>query len=844
MMQQYKAIKEEHQDAILFFRLGDFYEMFFDDAREAAGILSLVLTARNGVPMCGIPYHAAKNYIKRLIDAGKKIAICEQTQLPEKGKTLATREVVQIITPGTVVEDDYLDASRNNYLCCVYVKYDRVSCAYADLSTGDFYLTGIGSGFEYSELRSLLGKLQPSELIVEESRYYEDESFRKTVAASASMKTTYPDWYFSLENSRDLLNSHLQTMSLKSFGLEDDSPLIIPAGVLLGYIQEHAKQELDHINELHVVSTDEFLLMDESAQRNLELLKNLSDGSERYSLFSVLKQTKSAAGARLLKQWIVNPLRNIDAIIERQQQVRDFYGNQAVLTASRQAFSQVLDIQRITTRISMRRASPRDLQAVSQTVRSVLDLFGEYPDFFPEVSRGQSLRELAETIDAALQDEITGMFEEGKIIRDGFDAQLDELREMRDHGQQMLEAYLDEIKVETGITNMRLKSNKILGHFIEVSKAQTKLVPDSFYRKQTLVNGERYTTDRLIELERTIEHARQSSGELEKSLYEKLVEDADSLRPELLELAAVAAELDCYQSLAFAAMRYGYVCPELDEFNRLEIVNGRHPVVESLMTPGEFVPNSVNIAAEYQRTALITGPNMSGKSTYLRQTALIVLMAHIGSFVPADSARIGLTDKIFCRVGASDNLARGESTFLVEMNETAFILRHATEHSLVIMDEVGRGTSTRDGLSIAYAVLQKLLAIRSKTLFATHYHELTVYESPMLQKLYLDIAEHDGSMIFLKQVRSGVASSSYGIHAAQLAGVPRDVLSAARRFQKELSSDRLQPDLFDRLAQQEEQLEPHVNQEILDKLERIDLNGMTPLEALQFLAQIQKELKN
>jgi DNA mismatch repair protein MutS len=842
MMQQYKAIKAEHQDAVVFFRLGDFYEMFFDDAREAAGILSLVLTARNGVPMCGIPYHAAKNYIKRLIEAGKKIAICEQTQLPEKGKTLAKREVVQIITPGTVVEDDYLDASRNNYMCCVYVRSGSVYCAYADLSTGDFCLTSIGSDFEYSELRSLLGKLQPSELIVEESRYYEDESFRKTVGASAAMKTAYPDWYFSLEGSRDLLNEHMQTVSLKSFGLDDESPMIVPAGVLLGYIQEHAKQELEHISELSIVSAGEYLLIDESAQRNLELLKNLSDGSERYSLFSVLKQTKSAAGARLLKQWIVNPLRNLGAITTRQQCVRDFYGNQSVLTAARQAFSQVLDIQRISTRISMRRASPRDLQAVSQTVRAVLDLFEAFPDFFPDTSRWQPLRKLAGTIDAALLDEITGMFEEGKIIRDGFDAQLDELREMRDHGQQMLEGYLDEIKAATGITNMRLKSNKILGHFIEVSKAQTKLVPDSFYRKQTLVNGERYTTDRLIELERTIEHAKQTSGEVERSLYEKLLADADSLRSSLLELSASAAELDCYQSLAFAAMKYGYVCPELDEHNRIEIVNGRHPVVESLMKPGEFIPNSLAIAPEYQRTALITGPNMSGKSTYLRQTALIVLMAHLGSFVPADSARIGLTDKIFCRVGASDNLARGESTFLVEMNETAFILRHATDRSLVIMDEVGRGTSTRDGLSIAYAVLQKLLAIRAKTLFATHYHELTVYESPMLQKLYLDIAEHDGSMIFLKQVRSGVASSSYGIHAAQLAGVPRDVLSAARRFQKGLSSDRLQPDLFDRLAEQEEQQEPHPHQEILEKIGQLDLNGMTPLEALQFLAQIQKEL--
>jgi DNA mismatch repair protein MutS len=843
MMQQYKAIKAEHQDAILFFRLGDFYEMFFDDAKEAAGILSLVLTARNGIPMCGIPYHAAKNYIRRLISAGKKVAICEQTVMPEKGKSLATREVVQIITPGTVIEDDYLDSARHNYLCCLMMKGQYVLCAFADMSTGDFKLTSLRQDREFVQLKSLLGKIAPAELIIPESSYYEHESFRKTINLVAAMKTTYPDWYFALKESRELLQNHFQTVTLKSFGLDDTDDLIIVAGVLFGYIREHAKQQLSHIRELKVIGADEYLLIDDSAQRNLELLRNSSDGSEQYSLYSVLKQTKTAAGSRLLKEWIVNPLKEQDAIELRQRRVLDFYQNQAILTETREAFSRALDLQRITTRISMHRALPRDLQAVSQTVRSSLELFASYREFFGDLSCFTPLTTIAETIDTALQEEITGDFEEGKIIADGFSDELDELRQMRDHGNQMLKEYLEQVKKQTGITNLKLKENRILGHFIEVSKAQTKLVPESFYRKQTLVNGERYTTDRLIELERKISEAKQTSAETERALYERLLQDTDDERELLLELSRYTAELDCYQSLAYAAMKYGYVCPAMIAENRIEIVNGRHPVVESLMRPGEFVPNSLTIESDYRRTALITGPNMSGKSTYLRQTALIVLMAHIGSFVPADAARIGLTDKIFCRVGASDNLARGESTFLVEMNETAFILRNATERSLVIMDEVGRGTSTRDGLSIAYAVLQKLLQIGAKTLFATHYHELTIYNSPKLQKLFLDIAEEDGTMVFLKRIREGVASSSYGIHAAQLAGVPKDVLKHARSFQKEINGEHLQPELFERvgIAEDTDDEDP-LYDELIQRLTSIDPNDITPMRALELLFELKQLL--
>lgn len=856
MMRQYRAIKQEHQDAILFFRLGDFYEMFFDDAKEASQLLDLVLTARNGTPMCGIPYHASKTYIKRLIEHGKKVAICEQTELPENGKGLAKREVVQIITPGTVIDDDFLDSSRNNFICSIACHDFGISCSYADMSTGDFRLIDIPLDNHFDQLRSLLQKIQPVELLIQESYYFEHSEYRTIIDNTQAMITRYPDWYFSKKDAFNILTGHFNTVTLKQFGIESDDSRLLSAGVLFDYISHNAKQQLIHINRLLLIDELTFVHIDESAQRNLELVRNLQDRSEKNTLYSVLKHTKTAVGTRLLRDWIFNPLNDLAEIKSRQKRVSDFYQDQHVLNATRTHLGKVLDLERLTTRIIMNRAIPRDLSAIAQTVETIRSLFADHSAFLSEIDGNLAAEELtdlyrlAESIDSAIYQNIPGAFEEGKVIKDGYSPELDALRSAKDKGLEIITSYLDEIKQETGITNMKLKKNKIIGHFIEVSKAQTKLVPEYFLRKQTLVNGERYTTDRLIELERYISEARARSEELEKELYSELVNKVKGTIDMLLALSRFIAIIDCYQSFAYCAMKNGYIMPDMVHENILHIENGRHPVVESIMQPGEFVPNSIRIDQDTQRTALITGPNMSGKSTYLRQVALIVLMGHIGSFVPADSATIGLTDKIFCRVGATDNLARGESTFLVEMNETAYILRNATRRSLVIMDEVGRGTSTRDGVSIAYAVMNKLLHIGAKTLFATHYHELTNVQSDGLQKLYLDVIEENGEIIFLKKIRHGIVTSSYGIHAAELAGIPQDVLEVAKQFQKGLAETSLQPDLFlvcdsaGEVSDDKKSRAIEMQLQYIDRIRQKDINTMTPIEALIYLQELQKNLDN
>ncbi len=841
-MKQYRSIKQDQQDAILFFRLGDFYEMFFDDALEASQLLNLVLTARHGNPMCGIPYHAAKIYIKRLIDAGKKVAICEQTELPTKGKGIVNREVVQIITPGTRIDEDFLDDAKANFICSIAVSDENVTCAFADISTGDFRMlkTQVDRSFDY--LKSIIKKIQPSEFLVQESYYFENQIFRNLIDQSGVLVNKYPDWLFSVSDAYKKFISHFNSVSLKQFGIRSDDPRLAPSGVLFDYYKQNARGSLAQIKKLMSIDDAAFVMIDESAQRNLELLKNLQDGTEKFTLFQVMKQTKTAIGSRRLRDWIVNPLSSIDEILERQHLVTHFYSDQVLMNDTRERFTHVLDLQRLSTRILMGKSIPRDLLAVSQTIKAFFDLLEMHKEldemFFSDVDDAliQEIRKIIVNIDQAIYTEIKGSFEEGKVIKNGYNEELDRLRSIKNDSKAVLTAYLGSIKKETGITNMRLKSNKIIGYFIEVSKSQTHLVPETFLRKQTLVNGERYTTDELIELERTIYREQSRSGELEQVLYQEIIDEVIAAVDELNMISECVADIDCYQSLAYCAMKYGYSRPDIVNSNVLEITGGRHPIVESIMSPGEFIPNSLSIEEQAKRSALITGPNMSGKSTFLRQTALIVLMAHMGSYVPADKAVIGITDAIFCRVGASDNLARGESTFLVEMNETAFILRKATERSLVIMDEVGRGTSTRDGLSIAFAVIHKLLQLRSKTLFATHYHELNSLEHEMLQKLYLDISDEQGKIVFLKKVKEGVVSSSYGLHVAELAGIPEDVLLMARTHQRSRKSESIQPELFiESYSAEHDRSYMHHLKEIETRLKEVDADAMTPREAARFL---------
>jgi DNA mismatch repair protein MutS len=853
MMRQYREIKESHPQELLFFRLGDFYEMFLDDAREASQILNLTLTARNGIPMCGIPYHAAKSYIKRLLEAGKKIAVCEQVSDPSSSRGLVDREVVQIITPGTVVDDDLLISESNNYILSIACLKQQVSYTYADLSTGEVAAGAVERDHNYENLRLELAKIHPSEILLQESVYFEDEQFRKAVDQDWTMISRYPDWYFSIEEAEELLKKHFGTVSLQQFGFSEHDPTLASTGVLFSYLLKTSGKALVHIGSIRKEQENGALLIDESSQRNLELIRNMRDYSEKYTLFSTIRHTRTAAGTRLLRKWILSPLNSLEQIRVRHRYVDYFYHTQEIHTKVRAGLNRVLDLERLCARLSLDKASPRDLLSAAATANAAAELSALAEPLQELALRHlsqeeiETVRSLSQLIGISINEDVIGPFSEGKVIKEGYDPRLDELRNIKEHSVEFLDSYAGQLAEETGISKLRIKYNKIIGYFIEVTKSQTGKVPSSFIRKQTLVNGERYTTDRLLELEQEISAAYSKAEELERMLYREITERAVEALPALLALGSLLAHIDCFQSFAYTALLYGYTKPVFVENGTLTIINGRHPVVEQSLPPGEFVPNSLEFSREKGRFALITGPNMSGKSTFLRQTALIVLLSHMGSYVPADSAAVSIHDRIFCRVGAADNLARGESTFLVEMNETAFILRSATTRSLIIMDEVGRGTSTQDGVAIAFAVMKRLIAMGGETLFATHYHELTSFEDQRVQQLYLEVLEVAGSIVFTNKIRPGNAPSSYGLHAAKLAGIPSGVLQSAEKYQKihaaqeRRDSAVLQREL-DELFVQEEQPQastcPPEYRQIIDELRSIDADTLSPRDALELLYQL------
>jgi len=853
MMVQYRQIKEQNPDSVLFFRLGDFYEMFEEDAIEVSRILNLTLTKRNNQKMCGIPYHAAKTYIKRLLDAGKKIAICEQTELPEGGKQLAKREVVQVVTPATVVEDDFLQSDRDSYVLSISFQKQGISVSYADITSGTFLLRFVAKDDRYMHLLSVLEQVSPREILVNEDDYFLYQDFQMLIDSYPCMVTKLPPWRFRIKDAYPLLCDHVGATSLKAFGIEEQDVRLSSAGALLWYLKETAKTSLKQIESYQLVSEEHLLRIDEASRKSLELLVNLHDGSEKYSLFSSIDANLTSMGKRKLKHWIANALTDVDQILNRQRWVTLLYEDRDELGRVRSHLKQVLDIQRLTSRIAMGRHMSKDLVGIAQTIAAFFTLFDvRYQQLLPaqlDQEALQALVSLAQKINDALNSDWQGAFEEGKVIRTGYDAELDELRSIKGGGTQLLDAYLDQVRQETGISTLKLSQNKILGHYLEVSKAQSDKVPSTFYRKQTLVNAERFTSDTLLEYEQKILKSAFEAEKRERAVYESIVDETKSLQAELLCISTFLSDLDCLQGLASVAITHQYTKPEFTDEDILYIEDARHPVVEQHMEVGEFVANGLTIGSNGKRFCLITGPNMAGKSTYLRQTALIVLLAQIGSYVPARSARLGIVDRLYCRVGSSDNLARGESTFLVEMQEAAHILRTASRHSLVIIDELGRGTSTQDGMSIAYAVMQQLLKIGSKTLFATHYHELARIDTSDLQLLTLQVTEMGSEIHFLRKVMEGIANSSYGLNVAKMAGVGRDVLKQARIFQKQHFADydlqNLQPDLFS-AAEDESGAYLHVSEqeeEVLDLLQSFSLDQSSPVEALLFLKKLQEKLQ-
>jgi DNA mismatch repair protein MutS len=848
MMRQYRSIKSRHRDTILFFRLGDFYEMFEQDAAEASRILGLTLTQRNGVPMCGIPYHASQGYVARLLRAGKKIAICEQTLIPKSG--LANREVIEVITPGTVTDENLLEQGSNNFLVCLARLGEAVAVASVDLSTADFQATHIPYEQRREGLKRELLSLAPKEILVQESLLEEDEELERLLTEQeGTVINRFPDWSFELLANKARLEKQLQVSSLKGFGLSEQSPEIVSLGVLLSYLEDNARNVLAHIRDLRLYSDQSHVAMDESTLRNLEIAQNLHDRSRRFTLLEVLDHTRCPMGARRLKRWLVRPLKELNAILARQELVGLFYKNQILLSKLREHFGRFYDLERLASRVALQKAHAKDLLALKSSLATVAEVTRLLEGHEPlaallhrTVAHREALGEITALLERAILDEPSILLSEGNLIKPGFDPELDRLRGVKENARHLLRGYLDEERTAAGIPNLKLKYNRILGYFLEVTKSNLTRVPSHFVRRQTLVGGERYSTERLANLESDINNASERIVELEREHFLKVRDRVRAEIPGIQVVSDVIAELDVLQGFAFAATLHGYVKPQITEQRVLDIREGRHPVVEANLPAGSFVPNSLHLDARVRWFILLTGPNMAGKSTYLRQNALIVLMAQIGSFVPAAEATIGIVDQIFCRVGASDNLARGESTFLVEMSETANILRSATQRSLVIMDEVGRGTGTKDGLAIAWAVTEHILDhVGAFTLFATHYHELTALKHSGLLNQSMAVLERGGEIVFLKQIHDGPTDNSYGIHVARLAGIPDGVV---RRAQQMLARLRGEAHLRTETAPAPSQpLLFSPGEVICDEIRALDLGRTTPLGALNRIAEWQGELR-
>ncbi|MFN2312414.1 MAG: DNA mismatch repair protein MutS, partial [Spirochaetia bacterium] len=847
-------LKDQHRDAVLFFRLGDFYEMFRSDAVEASRILGLTLTQRSGVPMCGIPHHAAAGYIARLIHAGKKVAICEQTKLPAGGG-LAEREIVNVVTPGTLVEEDLLDRSSNNYLLSLAAHATEMSLVYTDLSTGELSGTVYPLDGAPLYLRAELTRLRPREVLVQESLLSDYPQIKDVLTESDRLLNSYPDWNYNLAESRKSLERVLGVVSLKGFGIPENSILPLACGVLIEYLRATSGSDLSHIRSLQQYSRQDHVQLDDATLRNLELLTNMHDGTSNYTLRRTLDFCRTAMGSRMLARWIGAPSTNMELVVDRQENIAQLYHGQMLLSSVREELGRVLDLERLASRVAMERAHAKDLVAIAGSLEGILRLQELSADHLSDsslpIKNAEDMSQvstIATHLRGALLDEPAVTIHEGGIFRDGFDLELDRLRALSHDGARYLEEYLARERATTGIPSLKVKHNRVLGYYLETTKSGASSVPDHFIRRQSLSNAERFTTEELAELEESITGAEEGSNERERELFLTLRDRCVPAIPLFLACAERTARLDCLASLALAATRNGYVRPQLIEEPILEIQSGRHPVVER--HTGSFVPNNLLLGGKSPLFRLVTGPNMAGKSTFLRQTALIVLMAQMGSFVPAEAARIGLVDRVFCRVGAQDNLARGESTFLVEMSETAAILRNAGLRSLVIMDEVGRGTGTTDGLAIATAVTEYLLnKVGARTLFATHFHELTAMRSPQLGNLSLEVAESGGELIFRKRVVEGPSEQSYGVHVAALAGIPLAVVRRAEQLLEQAHEDTAHTDLTWRntpiKTAHTATTELFSAQELLiSEISSLSVENLTPLEALTKLAEWQKRLQS
>ena len=799
MMRRYLEIKEQYKDAILLFRLGDFYEMFFDDAVTASDFLNLTLTGRDcgleeRAPMCGVPYHAVDNYIKKLIDGGFKVAICEQLNTPEeaqKGKQL-DRDVVRVITAGTVVEDSLLPEKDNNYIASVYVSDKGFGLAWADMSTGEFCL--FENDAQNSDvLDDVLASISPCQTIINSKG--DGIVLNSVMSGRLKRPETYFDWAFSFDNAEKTLLKQLGVKTLEPFECADKKLAISAGGALVEYMLQTGKRDLSHINKINFVRNDSFMLIDVNTRRNLELTETMHEGKRFGSLLWLLDKTVTSMGARLIKNWIEKPLVSAKSISARLNAVEAIANDKENLSYLRESLRGIRDIERLSARIAYGNTNPRDLISIGETLKA-LPLVKSVAKCFDDKNITKIANtivtndKLSNKIFAAIDENAGASIKDGQFIREGFDKRLDEYRNAKKEGTVWLANLEAAEKENTGIKNLKVGYNKIFGYYIEVSKSQVDMVPLRYQRKQTLVGGERYVTEELKEIENRILGSEENALELELAIFEDLVQELKTHIDEFLQSAKAVQTIDVLQSFATVALSNNYVKPVVsDKIKHISIKNGRHPIVEAVAKSTAFVPNDTNLDEKENRCMIITGPNMAGKSTYMRQVALITLMAQIGSFVPADSAEISLTDRIFTRVGASDDITLGQSTFMVEMVEVATILNNATDKSLLILDEIGRGTSTIDGLSIAWAVIEEISRnIGAKTLFATHFHELSELEGVLdgVKNFQILIKEIGGTIVFLHKIVRGSASKSFGIEVAELAGIPKNVVTRAKTIMRQL----------------------------------------------------------
>ena len=876
MMQHYLKTKEEYKDCILFYRLGDFYEMFFDDALVVSKELELTLTGKDcgqaeRAPMCGIPFHAAETYLNRLVANGHKVAICEQVEDPKQAKGIVKREVIRIVTPGTNLNTQALDETKNNYLMSIVYLGEKIGVSIADFSTGDYFVTELSSG---SELIDEINKFVPSEIITNE--YFSMSGIDLTAVNDklGITMSTLDSWYFDEDTCIKKLLTHFKVSVLDGLGLKDYTAGTIAAGALLLYLYEMQKGSVDHITSIVPYTTGKYMLIDSSSRRNLELVETMREKQKKGSLLWVLDKTKTAMGARALRSMIEQPLINKEDILKRQAGIEECNNRAIDREEIREYLNPVYDLERIMTKISCKSANPRDLIAFRNSLEMlphIKKLIGTMEsDLFADCFANlDDLADIYSLISSAIVEEPPITIREAGIIKEGFSKEADELRRAKTEGKEWLAQLEAREKEATGIKNLKVKYNKVFGYYLEVTNSFKDLVPADWVRKQTLTNAERYTTDELKKLEDVILGAEDKLCSLEYDLFNEV---RDSIAAEVRRIKSTAraiAEIDVYTALSVVAQQYNYVKPAINEKGIIDIKNGRHPVVEKMIRNDMFVANNTYLDNAKNRISIITGPNMAGKSTYMRQTALIVLMAQIGSFVPAQEANIGIVDRIFTRVGASDDLASGQSTFMVEMTEVANILRNATPKSLLILDEIGRGTSTFDGLSIAWAVVEyiantKLLG--AKTLFATHYHELTELEGTLdgVNNYCIAVKENGDDIVFLRKIIKGGADKSYGIQVAKLAGVPDTVIERAKELVADLSDADISLKARD-IAQYSKKQEKLVdsykkvddlevkqmslfdtvnNDDIIEDIKVLDISNTTPLDALNTLYKLQGRVKN